>query len=149
MMNPKPNTRTDTAIRSRLDGWAAAIRAKDAEAVLSFYVDDPLVFDLAPPLRRSGKPALRRALSEWFPTFEGPVGWDLRDLDVAAGDELAFCSSLVRIGGTRTDGEETDVWARLTICLRNVGGEWMLAHEHSSTPFYMDGSLKAAVDLEP
>jgi ketosteroid isomerase-like protein len=29
------------------------------------------------------------------------------------------------------------------------GGAWQIVHEHISTPFYMDGSLKAAVDLTP
>jgi hypothetical protein len=26
---------------------------------------------------------------------------------------------------------------------------WMATHEHVSVPFYMDGSVKAAVDLKP
>jgi hypothetical protein len=33
-------------------------------------------------------------------------------------------------------------------CAR-FGGEWLIAHEHDSTPFYMDGSDKAALDLHP
>jgi ketosteroid isomerase-like protein len=35
------------------------------------------------------------------------------------------------------------------IGLRKIGGEWLIAHEHDSTPFYMDGSDKAALDLHP
>jgi hypothetical protein len=31
----------------------------------------------------------------------------------------------------------------------NTGDAWTVAHEHTSVPFYMDGSLKAAVDLAP
>ena len=27
--------------------------------------------------------------------------------------------------------------------------QWKIMHEHSSVPFYMDGSFKAAVDLKP
>jgi PhnB protein len=30
-----------------------------------------------------------------------------------------------------------------------VRGAWKIVHEHSSTPFYMDGSYRAAVDLKP
>jgi len=32
---------------------------------------------------------------------------------------------------------------------REVGGAWKDRHEHISVPFYMDGSVKAAVDLKP
>jgi ketosteroid isomerase-like protein len=32
---------------------------------------------------------------------------------------------------------------------RKIDGKWAIAHEHSSVPFYMDGSYKAAVDLKP
>jgi ketosteroid isomerase-like protein len=53
------------------------------------------------------------------------------------------------MSGTRTDGGETDVWVRQTLCLRRIGDAWKIAHEHTSVPFYMDGSNKAALDLKP
>ena len=77
--------------------------------------------------------------------YEG-LGWST-SADV--GDDVAFGDSLNRISGTRTDGEETDVWVRATIGCRKIDGKWMIAHEHASVPFHMDGSYKAAVDLEP
>jgi hypothetical protein len=42
-----------------------------------------------------------------------------------------------------------DLWFRGTVCLRKVGGTWWITHEHNSTPFYMDGSFRAALDLRP
>jgi ketosteroid isomerase-like protein len=30
-----------------------------------------------------------------------------------------------------------------------MSGGWRITHEHNSTPFYMDGSDKAALDLQP
>jgi PhnB protein len=42
-----------------------------------------------------------------------------------------------------------DIWIRATVCLRRIEGEWKIAHEHTSVPFYMDGSARAAVDLKP
>ena len=44
--------------------------------------------------------------------------------------------------GTKIDGEKTVVF-------RKEGGAWKVMQVHSSVPFYMDGSLTAAVDLEP
>jgi ketosteroid isomerase-like protein len=37
----------------------------------------------------------------------------------------------------------------MTLCLTKVDGAWLIEHEHTSTPFYMDGSFRAAVDLTP
>ena len=74
---------------------------------------------------------------------ERAVGQDeLRDLDVTCGDDLAYTHSLNHLTGKRTDGETTDVWFRATVCLRKIDGEWMVAHEHTSVPFYMDGSYR-------
>jgi ketosteroid isomerase-like protein len=37
----------------------------------------------------------------------------------------------------------------MTACYRKINGKWLIAHEHVSVPFYMDGSYKAAIDLRP
>jgi ketosteroid isomerase-like protein len=49
---------------------------------------------------------------------------------------------------TTTDGEETELWFRQTMCLRKLGGKWRIAHEHDPVPFYMDDA-RAAIDVEP
>jgi PhnB protein len=136
-------------VRARIESWAAALRAKDVGGVLSHYTPDALSFDLAPPLQHAGVAALRKGFEWWFPTWVGPIGYEIRDLHVVAGDHVAFAHALARIHGPRTDGDDTDVWVRATICLRRFDGEWRVVHEHSSVPFYMDGSLRAAVDLKP
>jgi ketosteroid isomerase-like protein len=41
------------------------------------------------------------------------------------------------------------VWFRITFGLRRAAEGWTITHEHESVPFYMDGSLRAAVDLQP
>src|SRR6478672_11031635 len=84
-----------------------------------------------------------------FATFSGPVGSELRDLTIETGGDVAFAHGFNRIHGRRTDGSETNVWIRLTLCFRKIGGAWKVTHEHTSVPFYMDGSFKAAVDLAP
>jgi ribonuclease PH len=42
---------------------------------------------------------------------------------------------------------EVDLWFRTTVVLKKASGRWQIVHEHASVPFYMDGSLRAAVDL--
>jgi uncharacterized protein (TIGR02246 family) len=136
-------------IRQLMDHWAEAVRAKDVNGVMSHYAPDIVVFDLAPPLQYRGADAYRKNWEAWFPTFQGPIGYEIRDLKIAAGNGIGFCHSFNRITGTRTDSEETDVWVRVTVCWRRIDGKWKIAHEHQSVPFYMDGSYRAAVDLIP
>jgi PhnB protein len=137
-----------TQIRRRIESWAAALRAKDLDAVMEHYAPRFVAYDLAPPLQHR-REETKQGLAEWFPTWDGPIGYEIRDLDVTVGDNVAFAHSLNRLSGKRTDGETTSVWFRATVCLRKSDGEWMVVHEHTSVPFYMDGSYRAAVDLTP
>ena len=90
-----------------------------------------------------------RPRESWFSSWRGPLGYELRDFSVSACDELAFCHGFVRISGTKVNGEHADVWARQTLGLRKIDGARKITHEHTSVPFYMNGSFKAAVDLAP
>jgi uncharacterized protein (TIGR02246 family) len=139
----------EAEVRELMDNWLRAVRTKNVNGVMSHYAPDIVTFDIAPPLQYRGADAYRRNWEEWFPTFRGPIGYEMRDLSITVGDDVAFCSSLNRISGTRTNGEKTDVWVRATVCCRRIDGKWMVTHEHVSVPFYMDGSYKAAVDLKP
>ena len=144
-----PSSGEEAKLRSLVERWAGRLRAKDVEGVLSHYAPEIVSFDLAPPLHSSGVQALRESLEAWFPTFRGPVGYEIRDLVVTASADLAFCRSLNRISGSRTDGTETEVWIRMTLCCRRSEGAWKIVHEHASVPFAMDGSFRALVDLKP
>jgi uncharacterized protein (TIGR02246 family) len=137
----------EAQIRGLVNHWARAVRAKDAAGVMAHYAPDSVTFDLAPPLISTGADA--KGLQAWFSTWQGPIGCEIRDLTITAGDDVAFCYGLNRLSGTKTDGEKADVWFRQTFCLRKIGGEWRIAHQHESVPFYMDGSYRAAVDLKP
>ena len=142
-------TRTDeeAQIRGLIDDWAKAMRTKDVDRVMSHYAADSVTFDLAPPLISTGADA--NGLQAWFSTWRGQLSYEIRDLNVTASADTAFCHSLIRLSGTKTAGEKVDVWFRLTLGFRKLGGEWRIAHQHESVPFYMDGSYRAAVDLEP
>jgi PhnB protein len=147
-MTPRTGAATAEAqIRALIDDWAKAMRAKDIDAVMSHYAADSVTFDLAPPLISTS--ANVKGLEAWFSNWQGPLGYEVRDLNIRAGGDVAFCHSLNRLSGTSTDGEKVEVWFRLTLGFRKIGGEWRIAHQHESVPFYMDGSYRAAVDLEP
>jgi ketosteroid isomerase-like protein len=133
-----------------LDAYAAAIRAKDAPATVACYARDAVAFDLAPPLRIAPD-AVRdpRYIQQWFDTWDGPIETEGRDLQLVAGDDVAYGFELRHMTGTKTDGETVDLWFRSTACLRKDDGGWKIAHVHNSVPFAMDGSDRALLDLEP
>jgi ketosteroid isomerase-like protein len=116
---------------------------------MAVYTPEILVFDLAPPLQYAGAEAYRENLEDWFRSFDGPIGYEIRDLEITAGEGAAFSHSLNRISGSRTNGEQTDVWVRATAGYRKVEGKWRVAHEHFSTPFEMTPPFKASLDLKP
>ncbi|SFH50009.1 Ketosteroid isomerase homolog [Nitrosospira sp. Nsp14] len=143
------NESNDAQIRQLIDSWVTALRAKDIDELMSHYARDILLFDLAPPLEYRGADAYRKNWEEWLPTFRGPVGYEIRDLSITTGDDVAFSHSLNRISGVRTNGEETDVWMRATIGFRKINGKWIVTHEHFSVPFDMEPPYNASLSLKP
>jgi ketosteroid isomerase-like protein len=150
-MNTRPQSHADqAAIRDVIAEREAGIRSRDVRQVMQVHTTDPVIFDLAPPLQLKGPDALDpTALEDWFATWTGPIGLEHHDLAVTAAGDLAFAHCLVHLTGSRTSGDETDVWVRQTLGLRRLGEVWRIVHEHTSVPFYMDGSYRAAVDLKP
>jgi PhnB protein len=134
-------------IRNVIEDWAAGLRAKDASRVKRHGTGAMVQFSLAPPLvaDESGP----YGLEKWFSTWKGGLGYEIRDLEIVAGDGVAFSHSLHHLSGTKVDGEKPDIWFRHTFGFRKVGGDWKIVHSHESVPFLMDGSDKAAVDLKP
>jgi ketosteroid isomerase-like protein len=130
-------------IRAVIADRAAAMHDRDAERFVAHYAPQVVKFDLPPPLQLTG-PQARDAevLRAWFASHPGgPISYDVRDLTVTAGGDVAFCHSLNHLAGA--------LWFRSTLGLRKIGGQWLVTHEHNSTPFHMDGSDKAALDLQP
>jgi uncharacterized protein (TIGR02246 family) len=150
MTTANTNANEEAKIRALIDSWASAMRAKNADGIVSHYAPDTVKFILAPPLQYTrDDPFDKKSLEKWFSSFQGPIDYENRDLNITAGDDVAFCHSLNRMMATTTKGAKVDLWFRQTLCFRKIDGRWRITHEHSSVPFYMDGSYKAAVDLKP
>ncbi|ROQ01031.1 ketosteroid isomerase-like protein [Stella humosa] len=139
-------------IRQAVDKLAQAIRRKDAAAVMALHAAEPVIYDLAPPLANSRTAARDPSrLEAWFATWRGDIAYEQRDLVIHQDGDLAVCHGFLRIGGTKVDGDgtATSVWTRQTLALRREAGAWRIFHVHESVPFHMDGSLRAAVELQP
>ncbi len=141
-------TKNEAAIRELIDGFVKAIRAQDINGVMSVFSPEVVSFDLGPPLQHGGGETFRRRWHELFESFQNRIDYEVRDLSVTAGDDVAFSSSLNRISGTTKNGQKTDRWLRWTACYRKTNGKWLIVHEHVSVPADL-GNGKAILDLQP
>ena len=140
----------ESQIRDLIAGWEEAMRNRDAERTVTHFAGEPTVFDLAPPLRQDSAAVTDvAAVRQWFARFDETFDFEVRDLEVSVGAGVAYAHSLNRMGTTRDAPEQFQLWFRATYGLRKLGDEWLITHLHESTPFHMDGSFAAAVDLEP
>ena len=121
---------------------------KDAAAIVAPYAQDSVICDLAPPLSHRGMGL--QAKKAWLDTWEGPIDRESHDFNVTVSGDFAFCHGFYRLGGTpKAAGRPISFWMRATVCLHRDAGTWRIIHEHTSVPFYMDGSLRPAFDLQP
>ena len=135
-------------IRTVVLDRAAAVGAKDAQAMLAHNAPGIVEFTLAPPLRQPGSTV--ESVSAWLSGFEGPMSMEITDLEVTAGADVAYCTSLNCLTATPVGGSASfSLWFRATLGLRKVDGRWLVTHEHESVPFEMDGTFRASIDLKP
>ena len=125
---------TPAGIRRLIDGWVAAIRARDLDGVMSFYTPDGVAADVALPLRYAGMALKRHAWAEFFEAHSGEIDYEVTDLKVTRQGNVACLRSLNRVGSEGPDGKNRDQWVRWTACLRKFSSEWLVVHDHVSAP---------------
>jgi len=138
----------EAAIQRRLDEWTMLLRDKNIEGVMSLYAPEVVTFDIVPPLRYVGADALRKLWEEVFFVYQGPIDYELHELSITVGDDVAFSHSLNRLSGTLTSGQKTGYWLRWTACFRKINGSWLIVHHQNSVPVDLEHG-KAVLDLTP
>ena len=143
-------TNDEKQIRDLIHARAAALRAKDPQAMTARYAEQAVVFNLAPPLQQPADARDTGPVERWLSTFQGPMDMEVCDLRVTVDGAVAFCTSLNRLTATPAGGSESfDLWHRVTLGLQKIDGAWHIVHEHESVPFEMDGSGRASLNLRP
>jgi ketosteroid isomerase-like protein len=97
----------ETQIRALIDDRTKAVRAKDAVGATSGIASDILTFDVVNPLQHIGSDASRKRAEEWFASFQDSIGYEIRDLDITAGDDVAFSHGLCHVSATKGDGDKS------------------------------------------
>ena len=148
-MTVEGNKQNDEAeIQRLLDEGIRALRDKNIEGVMSLYAPEVVSFDIVPPLRYLGAEAFRKVWEEVFSSYQGPIGYEIHDLSITVGDDVAFTYSLNRISGTLTTGQQTDLWLRWTACWRSINGTWLIVHHQNSVPVDLRTG-RAVLSLKP
>jgi uncharacterized protein (TIGR02246 family) len=128
------STTDEAAIRQLVESWAKAVRDKNLDGILANHAADILMFDVPAPLMSRGIEAYRKTWDLFFAWSEEPVVFDITEMHVAAGNEVAFVTALMRCAGTEKSGDKIRLEFRLTIGLCKINGQWTVLHEHHSIP---------------
>ena len=148
-MTTEKNRASDEAqIRQMIDGFVEAFRAKDINGVVAIYAPEIVSFDLAPPLQYVGAAAYRKVFQEAMDSFQGQFDFEVRDLNITTGSDVAYSYSFNRMGGTMKNGRKLDLWLRWTACFQKINGKWLIMHEQVSVPVDLE-SGNAVLDLKP
>jgi uncharacterized protein (TIGR02246 family) len=139
---------TQSEVRALVDSWSEAARSKDIERLMALYAPDIVYFDVVAPLHFTGSAAVRENFLRWFAAYQGAIGQEIRDVQIAASGDLAVAHMLIRASGTLQNGRTVGYWVRATICCQRSADRWMITHEHVSLPMDM-ASGRAAMDLAP
>jgi len=148
MTPPTSQASSETEIRKIIEKWVESVRTKDTSGLTAHVAPDVISFDLINPLQYSGSAALKKRAHEWLSSFLGPISYQVQNLSITTGDDLAFCHSLNHVNGTNRKGMQVDMFWRATVCFRKLEGNWLVTHEHSSVPFDMNTGV-ASLDLKP
>ena len=127
-------TSNQSEIQALLDTRVEASRAKEIDRLMSLYAPGIIYFDVVPPTQFAGVDAVRQNFQRWFDEYEGPIGLETQDLQIAVNGDVAFAHMLHLDSGTRKNGFNAAVWIRSTVCCRRIDDRWLITHEHISLP---------------
>jgi len=128
-------TDDEKQIRELVGRWAAAVHEGRMDDVLADHAADILMFDVPPPddgVR--GIDAYRQTWPEFFAWQASGARFELVELQVTTGEDVAFAVALLRCGTDEEYALHPGRRLRLTLGLRREGGRWVVAHEHHSFP---------------
>ncbi len=135
---------SDNPVPQILEGYKAAVHAKDVDAFVALYDADVRVFDMWGTWSHNGLPAWRTMAEGWFGSLGSErvvVSFD--DVQTTLAPDLAVAHAFVTYQAVGADGAVLRALDnRITLTLRRRSGAWKIVHEHSSAP--IDGDTAKA-----
>lgn len=134
-MSPTPRSATEAEIRAVIDGWAEATRNQDLDAIMAYHAPEVRTFDCHSVVQFRGAESYRAFYAACLAHMQGKMDFDIGDLDIAAGGDLAVAHFIATCGATGLDGSRHESRLRATLCLERRDGGWRITHAHWSAPF--------------
>ena len=127
-------------VAQAIEGYTAAVRAKDVDAFVALFADDVRVFDMWGRWTYDGLDAWRDMAEEWFGSLgDEQVAVEFDDVEAFVAGDTAVASAILTFRGLSAAGEELrSMQNRLTWALRRSGDGWKIVHEHTSAPLGED-----------
>jgi ketosteroid isomerase-like protein len=134
-MMQQPGT-AESQVRVLIEAWADAVRRHDLPGILARHAQDIVMFDVPPPLQSRGMDEYKKTWDLFFRYHKPAQAFDLEELAITAGEDVAFAFAVMRCGSGTVSGppEPGGFLFRLTIGLRKIDGDWRITHEHHSVP---------------
>jgi uncharacterized protein (TIGR02246 family) len=124
----------EVKVRNLIENWVQAVRDRDIDAILAHHSDDFVMYDVPPPIKSVGLEAYRKTWEDLFFIYTKPGVFDIKELQVIAGKDVAFCFALMKCEDKSQRKDYIPLDFRLTIGLEKVDGQWTILHEHHSVP---------------
>jgi ketosteroid isomerase-like protein len=126
----------ESQIKAIVEAWADAVRRHDFPAILAHHEQNIVMFDVPPPLQSRGMDEYRKTWDLFFRYHKPSQAFDIEELAITAGEDVAFAVAIMRCGSGTSSGpaEQGGFLFRLTIGLRQIDGNWVITHDHHSVP---------------
>ena len=119
-MSTAPAGDVNTGIRTQVEAFDAAARAKDLERVMSFYADDAILMPPNAPAM-NGPAAIRQF---WGPLLQAPSV----DLDLIV-DDVQTCGDIAVDRGRYEVTQPFKDSGKYIVIWRNRGGRWVIVND--------------------
>ena len=121
-------------IHEVIESWAKATRENRKADILANHSSDLVIFDVLPPMKYESAAEYRASWDDWQPETDGDAQFDIENLSITEGEEVAFAHCFIRCGGTMPNGEKYQDMVRATLCLKKLDDIWKITHQHISKP---------------
>ncbi len=114
-----------------LDRFSAAYTANDVEALVKLYAPNAILLGTNSPIISEGREAIRAYFTNLKLAGSGNKNQIQDRRTIVVNDNAVVLTGFYEF--TRmSEGKAVPAPARFTVLLTKVGGEWLIAHQHSS-----------------
>ena len=121
-------------LRELIARWSKAVRDQDFAGIRADHDPNILMFDVPPPFLSRGLDAYMATWQLFFGCVPKPVVFDFEDVEITAGQDVAFATAIGQCVNINRNGEKENLRFRLTMGFRKQNGRWRIMHEHHSLP---------------